>query len=291
MNRQATEGKVRGPEHLLWLRAFLPALVLSVGACTAMQPPDASGPRANQPNYPVLVNEDSQRREAALVAATQMLAQAGADKNAVKLQPVTATVQSLNTDAKASIFLPKIGAADVMTDEEVRESLRRFIVSWQTIVGADPPQLSLVDQLNQPDGTKLASYEQRPFRYPLRGDYGNFRIQFANDGRVLSLSSTCIPNADRLQSTLAAVTPVLKPEDAIQYIRDNGVTYTDRSGQQQSVRPSANASIDAGELVFYALPAGISSIELHLAWEVQLKNAPVKKVYLDAVKAQVLAVG
>ena len=130
-------------------------------------------PRTTEPIYPVLLTEDTKRREASLILFKQLRQQHGLpERTEVHLQPVTATIQSLAANVGLLLYLPKVGTGPAMNEEETRESLRRFINEWRRLIGADPSQLSLVEQLDQPDGTKLANYEQRPFRYPLRGDYG-----------------------------------------------------------------------------------------------------------------------
>lgn len=268
-----------------WRLLFLAAL-LTITGCGAMQPPETDGPRVNQQVYPLLLREDPQRRDAASNAVYQLLA-AQASTSQVALQPVTATIQSLPA-AEVLLYLPRIGSNPTMSEEETRESLRRFIDEWSLILGANPNQLSLVQRIDQTDGKKLASYEQRPFRYPLRGDYGKLQILFTSDRRVLSLVSTCIPDAERLQSSLYALTPVVKPEDAIKYVRENALNYLDNTGGRQVVTLSAASAVDAKDLVFYARMGQAEAIELHLAWAVTVTNAPFKTLYLDAIKAEVL---
>ena len=266
------------------------ALVVLATGCSTIPPTDAGGPRTNQPIYPVLLPDDPQRREATLSAARQIIGQTGTTATDVTLQPVTGTILSLAPSASSPVLLPKLGAAAEMTEEETRESLRRFIAEWQNIIGADAEDLSLIERTDQPDRTKIARYEQRPFRFPLRGDFGKLQIRFAADRRVLDVTSTCIPNADRLQPSLAAITPAVKPEDASKFVADNGVRYTAADGQVQTLRPAA-ADINPRELVFYvtARKPALDALEFHLAWEIELKNSPIKFVYLDAVKSDVLA--
>ncbi len=256
--------------------------------CGAIQPPDTGGPRPNQPVYPLMMKEDSQRRDATLNAVYQVLAPQGSVSE-VALQPVTATIKSLPTDTVA-LYLPKIGTKPQMSEEETRESLRRFIEEWRHIIGADLNQLSLVERTDQPDGNKLAAYDQRPFRYPLRGNFGKLQIWFNAERRVLNLTSTCIPDADRVQSSLAGVNAVLKAEDAVRYVRDNALTYLDANGRQQLISVPPNSAVEANELVFYVKPGLADVIEFHLAWAVTVAGAPFETVYVDAVKAEVLAI-
>ncbi len=261
-------------------------------SCAALQPPSATGPHGNEPLYPILFIEDSHGKEATL-AALNRLGQLSGSSNGTEpeLQPVTGTLSSLPPKSNNALYLPKLGAAATMTEEETRESLRRFIREWQELIGSDPDKLSLVERIDRPDGSKLASYEQRPFRYPIRGNYGKLQINFASDRRVLNLTSTCIPDADRMQNALSALNVRLKAEDAVQQVRDNGVTYLDPSGNKQAFSVLASSDVVAKGLTTYILPAKsrTDALEFHLAWEIELANAPFKFVYLDAVSGEIIA--
>ena len=178
-----------------------------------------------------------------------------------------------------------------MTEEETRESLRRFIRDWQELIGSDPDKLSLVDRIDQPDGSKLANYEQRPFRYPIRGNFGKLQINFTNDRRVINLNSTCIPDADHMQSALSSLNVRLKAEDAVQLLRDKGVMFVDTKGSKLSFNLPASSGASAQGLTTYILPAKNrpAALEFHLAWEIELTNAPVKFAYVDAVSGEIIA--
>jgi len=178
-----------------------------------------------------------------------------------------------------------------MTEEETRESLRRFIAQWQELIGSDPAKLSLMERTDQPDGSKLASYEQRPFRYPIRGNYGKLQINFTSDRRVLNLTRTCIPDADRIQTALSALTIRLKAEDAVAQLREKGLAYLDAKGTSLNFTLPASAVITPQGLTIYVLPAKdrAEALEFHLAWELELGNAPVKYAHVDAVNGAIIA--
>src|SRR6185295_5728757 len=111
--------------------------------------------------------------------------------------------------------------------------------------------LSLVERTDEPSGVKVARYEQKPFRYPLRGDFGNLVIRFRSDWQLVGLSSNCIPNADRLQGTLNSLTPKITAEQAVNHIRSQSVT----TRQQQTISLPANATVEARQLVVYVQPS------------------------------------
>lgn len=208
------------------------------------------------------------------------------------LEPVTATVRSLPSEQNTPLYLPKVGTNAEMNEEETREALRRFINDWRVLIGSNPSHLSLVERVDRPDRTKIALYEQRAFRYPLRGDFGKLQIHFTANRRLLNLTSSCIPDAERLQSVLAGITPRLTAEDAIKHVRDKAVRYNDSFGNQQNFNVSGSNEINSRELVTYVLPLkpGEASLEIHIAWEVTVTDAPFKTVYIDALTDEIIAV-
>ena len=266
--------------------------VVTAGACAAFQPPDANGPAANRPQYPIGLSDVGPRLEEASVAWYQLSQRYGLPgKTEANLHPYTATLESLPANMPAPIYLPKVGSPTAPTEEDTRESLRRFIVEWQTLIGAEPNQLSLVERTDEPSGVRVARYEQRPFRYPLRGGFGNLVIRFRSNGQLVGFSSNCIPNADRLQATLNALTPKITAEQAVNHIKTPSITFLNAGSQQQSISLPANANVEAKQLVVYAQPSKTppSGLEIRLAWEIDITNGPITKVYLDAISDEIIA--
>ncbi len=283
--------RVAHPPLLPFARVFLILALASLGAaCSTLQPPDAGGPRSNQPPYPVVLPEDAGRLQQALVLWQRLLPPGSAATAKVNLHPYTATIEGL--PPTSNLVLPKVGTNATMSDAETRESLRRFIQQWQDLIGADPNQLSLVELTDQPDGTKLASYEQQPFRYPLRGPYGKLRIRFRPDRRVVDFSSTCIPHADRVQASLTPINPQISWNDGATKVLNLSVPATAGSPQQTAYTITTANKPDVRELVMYAKDptSERGPLEVHLAWEIAVVKAPFKLVYLDAVNGAVVAV-
>lgn len=266
------------------------ALVLS--SCAALQPPNATGPRGGDSLYPILFIEDVRGKEAAL-AALNRIGQLSRKASAAEaqLQPVTGTILSLAGKSSGSLYLPKVGAEATMNEEETRESLRRFIREWQELIGSDPAKLSLVERVDQPDGSKIANYQQRPFRYPIRGNFGKLQITFTSDRRVLNLTSTCIPDAERIQNAFSALNVRPRAEDTLRQLRAKGLMYLDPQGNQRTFTLPASSEISARQMTIYVLPAKDrpEALEFHLAWEIELTNAPVKVAYVDALNGEVVA--
>ena len=273
-------------------KALILVLSLAAGACSAFQPTDANGPRSNEPLYPIGLSDVGPRLEEASLAWYQLSQRNGIPgKTEANLQPYTATIQSLPGNLSAPIYLPKVGSQTNPTEEETRESLRRFIVEWQRLIGAEPNQLSLVERTDEPSGIKVARYEQRPFRYALRGGFGTLLIRFRSDGQLVDFSSNCIPNTDRLQAALAGLTPKVTSEQAVNHIKTQPVTVADVSGGQRTFSLPANAIVEARQLVVYAQPSKdpTTGLQIRLAWEMDITNGPLKQVYLDAISDEIIA--
>jgi len=273
----------------IWKRLILTlalATALTNAGCAAFKPADVNGPRAAGPAYPVELSELGPRLEEASLAWYQLSQRYGlAGKTEANLNRYTGTLESLPANLPTPIYLPKVGSQTKPTEEEVRESLRRFIVEWQRLIGAEPNELSLVERVDEPSGVKLARYEQRPFRYPLRGDYGTLVIRFRADGQLVALSSNCIPRADSIQATIANLSPKVTGEQAVNHVKTQPITIADR---QQTVSLPPTATAEARELVVYASPSP-SGLQVRIAWEIDVSNGPVTKVYLDAISEEIIA--
>jgi hypothetical protein len=80
----------------------------------------------------------------------------------------------------------------------------------------------------------------------------------------------------------------VKREDAIKYVQQNQIVYSDTNGRNESFKVGASAGVVARQLVFYALPENANTLAIHLAWAVEITDAPVKTVYVDAIEAKIL---
>lgn len=269
----------------------LSAALASQG-CSTLQPPDANGPRANTRPYPLTVSDEAARGEG-VIAWKNLVPLYGIDN---QLEPqfdlLTGTISALPPNTSTLIRLPKVGAGPTQNEEEIRESLRRFIDDWKELIGAEPSQLSLVERVDEPTGLKLARYEQRPFRYPLRGGFGNLAIRFRNDRQVMAVVSNCIPHSDRVQASLSQLTPKLSADAVVARIKGQSIIIRDAAGNQQTLMLPVDAQVDVRQLVIYAQPAADrNSIDLRLAWEIDIPNQTIKTIYLDAVTDEIIGGG
>jgi hypothetical protein len=274
--------------------AFLIAFAIWMSACADRPLPNATGPRPNEVPYPVLMTDTADRREAALTAWTKLMNDQGITNAPVpELQPVTATIRSLPTLTNPPSYLTKVGEGATMSEEETRESLRRFITSASALLGAEPQQLSLVQRTDLADGTKKARYEQRPFRYPLRNDYGLLEITFAPDRRIIQITSTCIPEIEQLQRAGTGIRPRWTSDKVPEQVVGHTFTYVDPTGNQQTLTIAQGEEITVHELVVYPRPRlnDPAVLEFHLAWEITVGHQPnPPTIYLDAVTDEIISV-
>lgn len=295
------------------------AFALGISACAGTtRPPDTAAPRAGEPPYPVLLVASEDRSTAALAAWSALAkAQGITDAPAPELDPVTGAILKLPAlPAGKALYLPKVGTQLPMSEEETRESLRRFLENETRLIAATPQQLSLVNRADTNNQTKTARYEQRPFRYALRGNYGVLQIEFAPDGRLLQLSSTCIPETESLQRAGTGLRPRYSAEEIAKRLVGRSFALTniaiDSKPSGSSVSGNSNISVSGNasaldqsgftvsasdevqvrELVAFPRPRTTEprALEFHLAWEITVvRGAEKYTVYLDAINDEFIA--
>lgn len=289
------------------------AVALLCSACAAAsRPADPNRPRTDAPPYPIVLDASEERREKAL-AAWSVLAgeQAGATAPKPDLWPVTATIISLPATPATPLRLPKVGAGETQgqNEEETRESLRRFVETAAPLLGLERrvetvaveterestlSDLSLVEIIDGPGGTKLARYRQNPFDLPLRNGYGDIEIGYTPDLRVTTLKSTAVTDTERLRRAVTAAQQGLAQDKLATSLRSRTFTFNDTAGNRQTRTITSAEAVAVRELVvFPQRRAGDDTrLELRLAWEVSLggQSDPVT-IYIDAVTGEQLPTG
>jgi hypothetical protein len=277
---------------------LLAASSLALGACASMsRTASPEQPRADEPRFAVLAASDA-RRTAALANWKTVLGEQAAAAPTPELRPVTATLAALPTGLGDYPRLPLVVIdkdAKSQSEEETRESLRRFLGTAAPLLGFDLKHLSLVEVSDAPaagGGARRALYRQTPFAYPLRNGYGVVEVTFTPDLRVVGLSSTAVPDAEPLARALAAVAKPLTAEQAAAALVNRPVTYTDRGGAQQTRTLTQADAGTARQLVVFPVrrdAADPATLELHVAWEVATGGAQSPLlVYVDAATGDVL---
>jgi len=273
---------------------LLCAAAFMLGACaSAARPASAERPRGDEsPRFAVLAASD-ERRTAALANWKALVGEQSAASPTPDLRPVTATLASLPAGLRDFPRLPLVVAGDAQnrTEEETRESLRRFLATAAPLLGVDLKHVSLVNVTDAEAGTRHAFYRQNPFAYPLRNGYGEVGVTFAPDLRVIALTSTAVPDAERLARTLAAVPKNVTAAQAVAALSNRAVTYTAGSGAQQTRTVNQLEATAARQLVVFPLRRDPDSLELHVAWEVSIIGPePPLVAYVDAATGEVLDV-
>jgi hypothetical protein len=273
------------------------ALATLCGACAAAPGPDPALPRAaDEPPYPVLLSPDKDRRERALNTWATLARDAGAAANppAPELEPATATLRALPSTPAVVLRLPLVEIKDGDKESEgeaTRESLRRFIAGARDLLGVTTEDLSLVE-ISDGAGARVARYQQKPFPFPLRGGYGRVEIRFAPDRTVLALSSTALPDAERLARALAvARTRAISSDDVVKRLAGRAFNVATTAGASQTYTVAAGARVEARELVVYPVARANDpgTLELRLAWETTVGGAGEVLAYVDAVTGDVLS--
>lgn len=283
----------------LVLKTLTLALSLISSACAAATlPVDTGAPRAEEAPYPVVLAPNDERREKALANWGALTTSEPAAAVAPELRPVTATVEGIPAELGAPLRLPKvIMDSSGNTDEEQRESLRRFISSAAPLLGIEPRELSLISitDAGVEAGARRATYRQRPFPHPLRNGFGTIEITFTPDLRVVALSSTAIPDAERLRRALVAVNVRLDERQAIEALLNKPlatpITAASATGgvQQQARTLTSTEGVAARQLVVFPIQTDDeTTIRLHIAWEIDAGTPDRLLAYVDAVTGELL---
>jgi hypothetical protein len=284
--------------------------VLLCSCAAASNAPGAGRPRADQPAYPITLDASEERRQKALAAWTIIVGeQVAATAPTPELRPVTSTITSLPSSAIPPPRMPKVTTGETTgpSEEETRESLRRFIKIAAPLLGLEERvpttfgrsereptigDVALVEYVDGPAGTRVARYSQNPFDLPLRNGFGVVQIGFTPDLRVTALSSTAIPDAERLNRLIEGVRQNLSQSKVADSIRNRSFSFRDASGTEQTRTVSSIEEVTVRDLVvFPRLPAeGATKLELRLAWEISIgSQASPAVIYVDAVTGEQLS--
>jgi hypothetical protein len=280
----------------VWRLIVALMLACAAGACAAAsRKPEAGTPRADPTFVTLAADKDRSARALASWAALAHDAGLAIPPPTPELEPITASLRAIPQQAVGRLRLPlveiKSGGAQATkenTDEATRESLRRFITSARDVLGVTLDQLSLVG-IRDEGTSRVAVYEQRPFRRPLRNGYGRVEIRFAPDRTVLAMSSTAIPDATNLGRAIGQLRPREMPADQVAArIKGRAFTYTNASGAQQTYTVAANDAVNVRDLVIYpvARAGDAGALDLHVAWEATVGDA---LIYVDALTGEIIA--
>lgn len=194
------------------------------------------------------------------------------------LAPVTLTLAGL-PPLPAPLRLPVVGDRTADGERQAaneRESLSRFLEQNVALTGAAPDTLSLARIDDAASNSRRATYEQRPFIYPLRGSYGRVRIDYDSTGRITNLTSTALPAAETVAELLRRLTARLTADEARTRLADETAQAT-----ELVILPAPRPANDSAA----------RSIELRLAWEFRVNTndaAVTQFAYVDALNGEII---
>ena len=106
---------------------------------------------------------------------------------------------------------------------------------------------------------------------------------------MVGFSSNCIPNADRIQAALQWSNSKDKREQAVDHVKTQPIIVQMRvAGNRRFFTRKRGSSPPIGGLRS-TLQSPASGLRNRLAWEIEVTNGPINKVYLDAISDEVIA--
>jgi hypothetical protein len=256
-------------------------------ACAAPGQVSVNTPEGRLQNYPPVLEDTPQRRQAAFEAWKKLLAEFQLQEARPDLEPVLNTPRSLPPEMAGRISLQT--KAGVFGELEAKEALRRFIErasgalfpnhingSAQSSVGLK--DLSLVSFTD--DGSFYrAVYRQANYPFPVSGGYGELRLAVGKNGTLLQLNSRIIPAFDL---PARAETP---GQSLVDKMVGREFGYTNIAGQPMSYKVASRSEVSVKDLVVYPKQEG-NRITIHLAYPVEAGQGTTWTVYVDAITGQ-----
>ncbi|HZF38479.1 MAG TPA: hypothetical protein VE715_06635 [Blastocatellia bacterium] len=256
-------------------------------ACAAPGQIAMNTPEGRIQNYPPVIDDTPQRRQAALEAWKKLMAEFQLPEAKLDLEPVLNTPRALPPETAGRIAIQ--AKAGAFGELEAKEALRRFIERASDVLfpnhtnGPAPGSISLKDLSLvsfTDDGTFYrAVYRQANYPFPISGGYGELRLAAGKNGTLLQLNSRIIPTLDL--PTRAEITP----QSLVDKMVGREFGYTNIAGQPLSYKIANRSEISVKDLVVYPKQEG-NRITIHLAYPVEAGQGMTWTVYVDAITGQ-----
>jgi len=256
-------------------------------ACAAPGQVAVNTPEGRLQNYPPVIEDTPQRRQAALEAWKKLIAGLQLPEARLDMEPVLNTPRALPPEMAGRITLQtKSGAFGEL---EAKEALRRFIERASDALFPDhtngPAQssiglkdLSLVSFTD--DGSFYrAVYRQANYPFPISGGYGELRLAAGKNGTLLQLNSRIIPALDL--PTRAEIAPQALMDKMV----GREFVYTNIAGKPMSYKVANRSEVSVKDLVVYPKQEG-NRITIHLAYHVEAGRGTTWTVHVDAITGQ-----
>jgi hypothetical protein len=256
-------------------------------ACAAPGPVSVNTPEGRLQNYPPVIEDTPQRRQAAFEAWKKLLAEFQQPESRPDLEPVLNTPRALPPEMAGRISLQT--KAGVFGELEAKEALRRFIErasgalfpnhingSAQSSVGLK--DLSL-DSFTDDGSFYRAVYRQANYPFPVSGGYGELRLAVGKNGTLLQVNSRIIPAFD------LPARAEIAPQSLVDKMVGREFGYTNIAGQPMSYKVASRSEVSVKDLVVYPKQEG-NRITIHLAYPVEAGQGMTWTVYVDAITGQ-----
>jgi hypothetical protein len=256
-------------------------------ACAAPGQVAVNTPEGRLQNYPPVIEDTPQRRQAAFEAWKKLIAGLQLPEAKLDLEPVLNTPRALPLEMAGRIALQtKPGAFGEL---EAKEALRRFIERASDalfpnhITGSAQSSIGLKDlsliSFTDDGNFYRAVYRQANYPFPISGGYGELRLAAGKNGTLLQLNSRIIPALDL--PTRAEIAP----QSLVDKMVGREFGYTTIAGQPASYKVASRSEVSVKDLVIYPKQEG-NRITIHLAYPVEAGLSTTWTVYVDAITGQ-----
>ena len=272
------------------VRVFLYAtltIAVAFGACAAPGQVGVNTPEGRLQNYPPVIEDSPQRRQAAQDAWAKFISEFQLPVVRLELEPALYTPRSLPTELTGKIAVQT--GSTPFNDLEAKEALRRFIERAGPVLFPNHTSgslglkdISLITFVN--DGNFYrAVYRQANYSFPIANGYGELRLAAAKNGTLLQWGSRIIPYFD--MPTRAEIPPQLVGDKMV----GREFIYSNIAGQPLSYKVANRAEVSVKDLVIFPKLEG-SRIRIHLAYPVEVGSGVTWTVYVDAITGQEIEV-
>ncbi|HEY6402738.1 MAG TPA: hypothetical protein VI479_15080 [Blastocatellia bacterium] len=277
--------------HTLFCAVLLIAYYSLFCACATQGPVAVNTPEGRLQNYPPVIEDTLQRRQAALGAWKKLLAEFQLPEVMPELEPVLGAPRALPPELAGRITLQtKSGAFGEL---EAKESMRRFIERASGVLFPSHTPNSANDSASGSIGMKdislvsftddggfyRAVYRQANYAFPISGAYGELRLTAGKNGTLQQLQSRIIPALD------LPARAEIAPQSLVDKMVGREFSYTSIAGKPLSYKVANPSEVSVKDLVVYPKLEG-NKITIHLAYPVEAGQGMTWTVYVDAITSQ-----
>ena len=257
--------------------------------CACASPGQLGGPlpEGRLQNYPPVIEDTPQRRQAAFEAWKKLIAEYQLPESRPELEPVLNTPRALPTEVAGRITIQT--KAGVFGELEAKEALRRFIDRASGALfpnhtnGSAHTSVSLkdlsLDSFTDDGNFYRAVYRQANYPFPVSGGYGELRLAVGKNGTLLQLNSRIIPALD------LPARAEIAPQSLVDKMVGREFGYTNIAGQPMSYKVAGRSEVSVKDLVVYPKQEG-NRLTIHLAYPLEAGQGTTWTVYVDAITGQ-----